>query len=608
MKLKIILFIFILISFKGLCQSNTDIPDKASPFTAVDWKNNEPLVQFEGEWYDFIALDILSKEQIISFCKSEYGDKWQKRFSEDLVKVLREMKHHPKKEVALTLEKEGETYHKLGLLSSDNRQSVRKYNFDKMRRIAASKKMTKQAAIDDLEQLQQILETHSSYLHLTEFDYKLGISNIKANLADSILVRDFGFAIQKLIGELGDRHASVKGFSIDIDGFLPFAVAPQGDKVAALQSNMEEEGYNLYLKLFPYLKSIDGMRVDVFMDSINWQYKKAPQAARFHGGVRELRKIGLQYYKLKGQIPDSIAYIFTNGNQDTNIVLPNSGRINTWNDICDNYYPLIRDSIENEKYDVLFEVKEDNIAYINLPAMFDAEEHPKLFDLIPAKMEAFRNTDALIIDIRYNGGGTRDLLKALAPYFISPSSEPWVANIAKIRSDDIINGDEESMQARYLYSYSSEFLNDDDRKAIDGFLSGYKTNWDYDESRYSEAFFMVLSHEKGHHHYYYNKPVYVLMDERSFSAASVFASVLKGLPNITLAGINTDGSSGRSQNHYLDHSEIKVRLSSMISFQRNGKTLDGNGTEPDITLSPDLEQVLGNRDSQLVELLRIINK
>lgn len=119
---------------------------------------------------------------------------------------------------------------------------------------------------------------------------------------------------------------------------------------------------------------------------------------------------------------------------------------------------------------------------------------------------------------------------------------------------------------------------------------------------------MVLSHKKETNHYYYSKPVYILMNERSFSAASVFASALKGLPNITLAGINTDGSSGRSENNYLENSRINIKLSSMISFQRNGKTLDTNGTEPDIVLNTDLEQILGNRDTQLTALLAIINK
>ena len=612
MKLTITLLTLSLISFGGLCQTNIgnseEVPDKASPFTAVDWENEEPLVKFEGEWYGFIALDTLSKDRIINFCKSVYGDRWQKRFSEDLVEVLRAMNYNPKKEVALKLEKDGETYNKVGILLYGNRVRVWEHNVAQEGRIEASKKITKQAALKDLVRLQTLLDTYASYVNLTAFDYKKGIANIKANLMDSVLIRDFGFAIEKLVGELGDRHARVRGFSNEIDGFLPFAVAPLGDKVAALNSNNEEAGYSIYLNNFPYLKSIDGILTNEFINSITWQDKYAPQAARFHRGIREIRKIGLQHYKLKGRIPDSITYTFTNGKQDTTIVLSNSGNINIWNDVCDNYFPLLQESIINEEYDVLFDIKKNNIGYIRLPIMLDSHMHPKFFDLLTTKMEDFKKTDALIIDIRYNGGGTRDLLMKLAPYFISPSSEPWVANVAKIRSDYKISGDDKSMQRRYLYSYSSAFLTDIDRVAINAFLSSYNTSWKYDESKYSESFFMVLSHGKGKDHYYYSKPIYILMNERSFSAASVFASALKGLPNITLAGINTDGSSGRSLNYTLENSNIRVRLSSMISFQRNGKTLDTNGTEPDIVLRTDLEQILGNRDTQLTELLRIINK
>ena len=73
-----------------------------------------------------MALDTLSKDRILNFCKSEHGDKWQKCFLEDLVEVLREKNHYPKKEGALNLEKDGETIHKVGLLLAANRQSVRK--------------------------------------------------------------------------------------------------------------------------------------------------------------------------------------------------------------------------------------------------------------------------------------------------------------------------------------------------------------------------------------------------------------------------------------------------------------------------------------------------
>ena len=46
----------------------------------------------------------------------------------------------------------------------------------------------------------------------------------------------------------------------------------------------------------------------------------------------------------------------------------------------------------------------------------------------------------------------------------------------------------------------------------------------------------------------------------------------------------------------------------MLSFQRNGKTLDGNGTVPDIVLERSEAQVLGKKDTQLERLIELIQK
>ena len=98
------------------------------------------------------------------------------------------------------------------------------------------------------------------------------------------------------------------------------------------------------------------------------------------------------------------------------------------------------------------------------------------------------------------------------------------------------------------------------------------------------------------------------MNERSFSAASVMAAVFKGLDNVHLVGMTTDGSSGRSLDFDLPNSKIKLKVSTMLSFQRNGKTLDGNGTEPDLVIEPTLDDVLGKKDTQLEQLLEHIRK
>lgn len=159
------------------------------------------------------------------------------------------------------------------------------------------------------------------------------------------------------------------------------------------------------------------------------------------------------------------------------------------------------------------------------------------------------------------------------------------------------------MSGRFLYRYHSEELAANDRKAIDQFNKGFKLQNAVDSSKFSGPFYMVLHGGKES----YRQPVYILVNEESFSAASVFASAFKGLPNVKIVGETTDGSSGNSLMLYLKNSNIRIRVSTMLSFQRNGMTLDGNGTIPDIVIQTDEKQIFDGYDTQLNELIEIIN-
>ncbi len=106
------------------------VPDKASPFTAVKWERDQPIVKFENEWYTLLKLEHLNAEKIIDFAKKSYGDKWQKRFSEDLVEVLTGMGYTPKAKVNLILKKDGKVIEKTGQMTEENRRLVWQNNQD----------------------------------------------------------------------------------------------------------------------------------------------------------------------------------------------------------------------------------------------------------------------------------------------------------------------------------------------------------------------------------------------------------------------------------------------------------------------------------------------
>ena len=63
--------------------------EKLSPFTQVRVEGEAALVEFEGGWYELLELEGLKTAEILDHCRRTYGDKWEKRFAEDLVRMWR---------------------------------------------------------------------------------------------------------------------------------------------------------------------------------------------------------------------------------------------------------------------------------------------------------------------------------------------------------------------------------------------------------------------------------------------------------------------------------------------------------------------------------------
>ena len=155
--------------------------EKASPFAAVKWEKEQPIVKFENEWYLFEKLDHLSRKEILDFCKIEYGDKWRKRFSEDLVDVLKGLGYQPNLKVNLQLSQNGISRIKKGTFTFENRQLSLHYNRT-LKKSKFPQRLSKSEALADLNEFKEILETRSSYAQLSKFDYISAIEELKTSI------------------------------------------------------------------------------------------------------------------------------------------------------------------------------------------------------------------------------------------------------------------------------------------------------------------------------------------------------------------------------------------------------------------------------------------
>lgn len=479
---------------------------------------------------------------------------------------------------------------------------------------AQNNRLTKKQITEDIEFLTKTLNEKSSYAYLNGFDFNNDFENYLKTIKDSTRLEDFGMFITNTLAKIGDRHSSlntIRGYDLNESLFLPFIYAPVDDKVIVLNKNQNKELEILNPK-FPYLKKIDGIDIKDFLKKTRPEDIKAPKETHFTYAVRDIRDIEKNYILLNRQLPKEIKLTLSDSTIENDTILTvsvvdKSKRQRPWDEKFEVDYLFVKDEDYNkpEIIEKLFCIK-NNIAYIKIPEMANKDEAPLLFDKVNSFMQSIQNdSKALIIDVRANNGGTRDLLYEFAKYLIHPDSI-YVVNATKQRGPIPLPKDyKKSLHNRFLFSLS-ELDNEEQKKATE-FLQTFKPIYELDENKYSEYYFGLLNGKKlGKPIFYYNKPVYILANEKTFSAASVFVSAFKGLPNIKIAGVTTDGSSGNSDWVDLPNSKLFGKISTMVSFQKNGKILDGYGTEPDIKIERDLKQVLWLSDTQLEKLKELI--
>nr|WP_321356287.1 S41 family peptidase [uncultured Draconibacterium sp.] len=467
--------------------------------------------------------------------------------------------------------------------------------------------LTKKQIKSDLKYLDKILQKQSSYQGLNGFNYQTEFNEYINQIDGTKTTKsDFGLFLSRVIGKIGDRHSYIRGYDLSETLYFPFTFAPFNDKVVVINYNKTTKGYEFRDAEFPYLKSINNITVDKILPQILPEEIFALLRA-----VRELRDIETVFSKIGAELPNPLPITLVNENGTEKEVkvklVPKSEKAYLWDERFGNqsFFWKEEDFNDMENIKQFFSLNDD-IAYIQIVEMLSKYDSPAFFEYLNTFMTKADQTDAIIIDVRNNGGGTRDLIQELAGYFVHPDSV-YVVNATRQRGKlPLSNEIKEELHSRYLFSKNE--LDIREQKAVDKFMYSFKPMYDLDDEKYSDFHYYILNGEKlAKNKYHYNKPIYILANERTFSAASVLVSVFKGLPNIKIVGVNTDGSSGNSRRFELPKSGFRGKISTMVSFQKDGKILDGIGTQPDIKIDRDLDQIFFKEDFQLEKLKEIIS-
>ncbi len=232
-----------------------------------------------------------------------------------------------------------------------------------------------------------------------------------------------------------------------------------------------------------------------------------------------------------------------------------------WSDYPQNFNKrLIEESYFNFNYrqssGMIYGLLENNIGYIYYES-FSATVGEGNLDYALNFLAAARG---LIIDIRDNGGGS-------------------LTNV-------------ETLVARFI-----------DRPTLVGYIS-HKTGPGHDD--FSEPY-AITYNPAGPGRVRWAKPVVVLTNRSTFSAANNFASVMKLLPGVRIAGATTGGGSGMPYS-----SEIpcgwSVRFSACSMLDANGVSTEGGVTPTEgCAVDMDPQDALNGKDTILEKAMELLN-
>jgi hypothetical protein len=174
-------------------------------------------------------------------------------------------------------------------------------------------------------------------------------------------------------------------------------------------------------------------------------------------------------------------------------------------------------------------ILEGNIGYLDLRDFFPLRWSA---DPAVAAMTYLANCDAVIVDLRYNGGGEDQTVTFLLSYFI------------------------------------------DSRKATTSFSTSYTR---FDDSYYQSATWPYVPGQT-----LYEKPLYVLTSRSSFSGAEAFAFRLQALKRATLVGERTRGGANPVEIQEIGGQYVVYIPSTKTISSLTTSDWEGVGVKPDI--------------------------
>jgi hypothetical protein len=555
-----------------------DASDRVSPFREVERDDDAILVRVDDDvQYELIAIDDAPVDDLLATAEREFGEAAWKRFREDITMVLAAHGLPLRGVVELTLRApDGSLVRSETELTREKRGALKKTRaaVDRDRELPAAQWQ------GDLVELQQLIEERHAYATRRAVPLDAAMKRATQRLQEGpVTVNALAGEVSAILAELGDGHTRLADSAdILLRGFLPTRVERVEEGLAALQPDEDA----LLDPQHPFLIEIDGIAIDRWLAAASrWGTRGSPELAD-RTSVAKLR-----------HIEQLRADLGVDRTKPVRLTLSDArGRHREVERPMLDRWP--RRQVPPLEHRVL----DGNVGLLRIALMVGDAAFLAALD---EAMTALRTTNALVIDVRGNPGGGREVTRHLFAYFAGET--PIVANVATPR-----RGAASELSDRFLLTADDPSWTEAERSVVEAFAARWKPEWTPPPQDFGPWHYFVVGRHLNPAAYAYDRPVAILVDEDCFSATDIFLGAFRHGTNAVFVGTPSAGGSGRARTYALPHSGLRIRLSSMASFRPDGRLYEGRGIEVDHRVHRTLADVTRKDDAALRTAVAIVTR